>query len=56
MDKIFVQDIFNIVMDDKYFVQADGRGINVLKSEAKKIEHIPKLVVSNKSTISFQFL
>ena len=29
MDKIFVLDNFNIVLDKKYFVRADGRGISV---------------------------
>ena len=28
MDKIFVLDNFKIVLDKKYFVRADGRGIN----------------------------
>ena len=28
MDKNFVLDNFNIVLDKKYFVQADGGGIN----------------------------
>ena len=28
MDKIFVLDNFNIVLDKKYFVRADGRGIS----------------------------
>ena len=27
LDKIFVLDNFNIIVDKKYFVQADGRGI-----------------------------
>ena len=27
LDKIFVLDNFNIVLDKKYFVRADGRGI-----------------------------
>ena len=29
MDKIFVLDNFNIVLDKKYFVRADGRGISL---------------------------
>ena len=29
LDKIFVLDNLNIVLDKKYFVQADGRGINL---------------------------
>ena len=28
LDKIFVLDNLNIVLDKKYFVQADGRGIS----------------------------
>ena len=27
LDKIFVPDNFNIILEKKYFVQADGRGI-----------------------------
>ena len=29
LDKFFVLDNFNIVLDKKYFVRADGRGIDV---------------------------
>ena len=32
LDKIFVLDNFNILMDIKYFVRADGRGIRILES------------------------
>ena len=30
LDKNFVLDNFNIVLDKKYFVQADGRGMNII--------------------------
>ena len=31
LDKIFVLDNFNIVLDKKYFVQVDGQGKSVKK-------------------------
>ena len=31
LDKIFVLDNLNIVLDKKYFVRADGRGISMAK-------------------------
>ena len=37
MDKIFVLDNLNIVLDKKYFVRADGRGIG---SISKPLIHI----------------
>ena len=37
MDKIFVLDNFNIVLDKKYFVQADGRGTVVKEAKFAKI-------------------
>ena len=36
MDKVFVLDNFNIVLDKKYFVRADGRGINLQSNNFKK--------------------
>ena len=32
LDKIFDLDNFNIVLDKKYFVRADGRGISLAKT------------------------
>ena len=37
LDKIFVLDNFNIVVDKIYFVQADGRGIRYLPACGRQI-------------------
>ena len=54
MDKIFVLDNFNIVLDKKYFVRADGRGIranfchkmNVQKNFQLKIPTLRKMIAA----------
>ena len=38
LDKIFVLDNLNIVLDKKYFVRADGRGKNEQKTILKSID------------------
>ena len=59
LDKIFVLDNLNIVLDKKYFVRADGRGIranfchklSVQKNVQRKMIAAPSGVQTNASSI-----
>ena len=44
LDKIFVLDNFNIVLDKKYFVRADGQGIRINSALSFVIDYT-KIVV-----------